>query len=140
MSPLLYLDTASASSSNRQIERRDVSGGLIEDLMGTELGISFVLSSDVEANFARPSFVAMQSKLLEKQDFLLRKTSIGDRRVATLTLTDQTRRRISRLAADQKALNEFIFSDFASDEVDELTRRLGVLKKRLKLSRTRKLD
>ena len=81
------------------------------------------------------SFVTMQSKLLEKQGFLLRKASNGDGRVVNLSLTDQTRRRISGLASHQEALNEFIFSDFASDEVDELNRRLGVLKTRLEKAR-----
>jgi DNA-binding MarR family transcriptional regulator len=81
------------------------------------------------------SFVTMQSKLLEKQGFLLRKASNGDGRVVNLSLTDHTRLRISGLASHQEALNEFIFSDFASDEVDELNRRLGVLKKRLEKAR-----
>jgi DNA-binding MarR family transcriptional regulator len=82
-----------------------------------------------------PSFVAMQSKLLEKQGLLLRKTSIGDCRVAILSLTDQTRRRISGLASYQEALNEFVFSDPGADEPNELTGRHSTLKKRLEDAR-----
>jgi MarR family transcriptional regulator, organic hydroperoxide resistance regulator len=82
-----------------------------------------------------PSFVALQSKLLEKQGFLLRKTSIGDGRVVSLSLTDQTRRRVFGLASYQEALNEFVFSDFGSDEPSELTGRHSVLKKRLEDAR-----
>ena len=77
------------------------------------------------------SFITMQSKFLEKNGFLFRRTSRDDGRVVKLSLTDKARQHLSSLASQQEALNEFIFSEFASCELEELTGRLGSLKKRL---------
>ena len=110
---------------------------IISVLAGTDNCEGLPVKAVSKALQVDPSFVATQSRLLEKQGFLLRKTSIGDRSVATLSLTDQTRRRISGLASYQEALNEFVFPDFGSDERDELTSRHGVLQKRLEDARLR---
>lgn len=82
-----------------------------------------------------PSFVATQSKLLEKQGLLLRKPSIGGGRAVSLSLTDEARGRVFGLASYQKALNEFVFSGFGADEPGGLTGRHSVLKKRLEDAR-----
>ena len=108
---------------------------IISVLAGTDNCEGLPVKAVSKALQVDPSFVAMQSKLLEKQGFLLRKASDGDGRAVNLSLTDHIRLRISGLASHQEALNEFIFSDFASDEVDDLNKRLGVLKKRLEKAR-----
>ena len=110
---------------------------IISVLAGTDNCEGLPVKAVSKALQVDPSFVAMQSELLEKQGFLLRKTSIGDRRAVTLSLTDQTRRQISGLASYQEALNEFVFSDFGSNERDELTSRHSALKKRLEDARLR---
>src|SRR5215813_4739046 len=70
------------------------------------------------------SFVTTQSKLLEKKGFLRRKTSDEDARIVQMSLTDKTYKHLAGLAAQQEALNEFIFSEFGEHELDELNSKL----------------
>jgi DNA-binding MarR family transcriptional regulator len=78
-----------------------------------------------------PSFVTTQSKLLEKKGFVRRKTSSEDARIVRMSLTDKTYKHLASLASQQEALNEFIFAEFGGRELDDLTEKLGALKKRL---------
>ena len=78
-----------------------------------------------------PSFVTTQSKLLEKSSFISRKASMEDGRIVKLSLTDKTWKHLANLASPQEKLNEFIFAEFAPRELEELTTRLGSLKRRL---------
>jgi len=78
-----------------------------------------------------PSFVTTQSKLLEKKGFLRRKTSTEDARIVQMSLTDKTYKQLAGLAAQQEALNEFIFAELSNKQLDELTNTLGGLKNRL---------
>jgi DNA-binding MarR family transcriptional regulator len=78
-----------------------------------------------------PSFVTTQSKLLEKKGFMRRKTSADDARIVQMSLTDKTYKHIAGLAAEQEALNDFIFAEFSGRELDELTGKLRALKNRL---------
>ena len=78
-----------------------------------------------------PSFVTTQSKLLEKKGFVRRKTSSEDARIVRMSLTDKTLKHLASLASQQEALNEFIFSEFGERELNELTSKLGALKRRL---------
>jgi DNA-binding MarR family transcriptional regulator len=77
------------------------------------------------------SFVTTQSKLLEKKGFLRRKTSTEDARIVQMSLTDKTYKSLAGLAAQQEALNEFIFAELSDKQLDELTNTLGSLKNRL---------
>jgi DNA-binding MarR family transcriptional regulator len=78
-----------------------------------------------------PSFVTTQSKLLEKKGFVRRKTSSEDARIVQMSLTDKTRKHLANLASQQESLNEFIFAEFGERELNDLTGKLGALKRRL---------
>ena len=77
------------------------------------------------------SFVTTQSKLLEKKGFVRRKNSAEDARIVNMSLSDKTYKHLANLASQQDALNEFIFSEFSAGEINDLTTKLGQLKKRL---------
>jgi DNA-binding MarR family transcriptional regulator len=77
------------------------------------------------------SFVTTQSKLLEKKGFLRRKTSAEDARIVQMSLTDKTYKHLAGLAAQQEALNEFIFAELNNKQLGELTDTLTALKGRL---------
>jgi MarR family transcriptional regulator, organic hydroperoxide resistance regulator len=77
------------------------------------------------------SFITTQSKLLEKKGFLRRKTSAEDARIVLMSLTDKTYKHLSGLAAQQEALNEFIFTELNDKQLGELTDTLNALKNRL---------
>jgi MarR family transcriptional regulator, organic hydroperoxide resistance regulator len=82
-----------------------------------------------------PSFVTTQSKLLEKKGFLRRKTSTEDARVVQMSLTDKTYKQMAGLAAQQEALNEFIFAELSNKQLDELIDTLSGLRNRLEKGR-----
>jgi MarR family transcriptional regulator, organic hydroperoxide resistance regulator len=77
------------------------------------------------------SFITTQSKLLEKKGFLRRKSSTEDGRIVQMSLTDKTYKHLAGLAAQQEALNDFIFAEFNDQELDEFTGKLSALKNRL---------
>jgi DNA-binding MarR family transcriptional regulator len=81
------------------------------------------------------SFVTTQSKILEKKGFLRRKTSSEDARVVQMSLTDKTYKHLANLAAQQEALNEFIFAELNGQQLDELTNILSNLENRLEKAR-----
>jgi len=78
-----------------------------------------------------PSFVTTQSKLLEKKGFLRRRTSVEDARVVKMSLTDRTYKHLAGLAAQQEAVNEFVFAEISEKQLDELIDTLGSIKNRL---------
>jgi len=82
-----------------------------------------------------PSFVTTQSKLLEKKGFLRRKTSTDDARVVLMSLTDKTYKQMAGLAAQQEALNEFVFAELSNKQLDELIDTLSGLRNRLEKGR-----
>jgi len=82
-----------------------------------------------------PSFVTTQSKLLEKKGFLRRKTSTEDARVVLMSLTDKTYKQMAGLAAQQEALNEFVFAELSNKQLDELIDTLSGLRNRLEKGR-----
>ena len=82
-----------------------------------------------------PSFVTTQSKLLEKKGFLRRKASTEDARVVLMSLTDKTYKQMAGLAAQQEALNEFIFAELSNKQLDELIDTLSGLRNRLEKGR-----
>ena len=81
------------------------------------------------------SFITTQSKLLEKKGFLRRKTSTEDARIVQMSLTDKTYKHLAGLAAQQEALNEFIFAELSDKQLGELTNTLSGLKNRLEKAR-----
>jgi DNA-binding MarR family transcriptional regulator len=81
------------------------------------------------------SFVTTQSKILEKKGFLRRRTSSEDARVVQMSLTDKTYKHLANLAAQQEALNEFIFAELSGQQLDELTNVLSNLENRLEKAR-----
>lgn len=82
-----------------------------------------------------PSFVTTQSKLLEKKGFVRRRPAKEDARIVKMSLTDKTYKQLANLTSQQESLNEFIFAEFSSRELDDLTNKLAVLKKRLEKAR-----
>ena len=82
-----------------------------------------------------PSFVTTQSKLLEKNGFLHRKSSSTDARVVHMSLTEKTRNHLRKLASQQQAINDFIFEEFDHRELAEFTNKLTALKNRLEKAR-----
>ncbi len=77
------------------------------------------------------SFVTTQSKLLEKKGFLRRRTSREDARIVQMSLTDKTYKQLAGLAAQQEALNDFIFAELSDRQFNELNDTLTMLKNRL---------
>jgi MarR family transcriptional regulator, organic hydroperoxide resistance regulator len=82
-----------------------------------------------------PSFVTTQSKMLEKKGFLRRKTSTEDARIVLMSLTDKTYKQMAGLAAQQEALNEFIFAELSNKQLDDLIDTLSGLRNRLEKGR-----
>src|SRR4029079_15961087 len=66
------------------------------------------------------SFVTTQSKLLEKKGFLRRKSSAEDARIVQMSMTDKTYKHLASLAAQQEALNEFIFAELSDKQFNDL--------------------
>ncbi|MBI5130884.1 MAG: winged helix-turn-helix transcriptional regulator [Rhodopseudomonas palustris] len=77
------------------------------------------------------SFITTQSKILEKKGLLRRLTDQADARVVNLSLTDRAAKQIAGLASEEQSLNEFIFVDLPSDELEQVTAQLAELKLRL---------
>lgn len=78
-----------------------------------------------------PSFVTTQSKLLANNGFIERRASSEDGRIVKLSLTRKAWEQLDSLGLQQESLNEFIFAEFASQELEDLTCRIGSLKRRL---------
>ena len=78
-----------------------------------------------------PSFVASQSKLLEKAGFLDRSTSKEDSRVVLLSLTALAQTKILVLENRRSTLNQFVYEDLSPRELDDFVSKLTSLSKRL---------
>jgi len=77
------------------------------------------------------SFITTQSKLLEKKGFVRRRPSTEDARIVQMSLTDKTYKHLANLAAQQEALNEFIFAEFDNRALEEITNKLTSLQTKL---------
>lgn len=77
------------------------------------------------------SFVTTQSKILERNGFVSRTPSIEDGRSIKLSLTEKTCTHLAHLASPREKLNDFIFAEFGSQDLEELTSKLTLLKRRL---------
>ncbi|WP_375784686.1 MarR family winged helix-turn-helix transcriptional regulator [Bradyrhizobium sp. Pha-3] len=81
------------------------------------------------------SFVTTQSKLLEKNGFLRRKSSASDARVVQMSLTAKTRKHLSTLAPRQEALDELAFDEFGVNGSSEFITKLAAVRHRLEKAR-----
>ncbi|WP_346659750.1 MarR family transcriptional regulator [Bradyrhizobium sp. 200] len=82
-----------------------------------------------------PSFVTTQSKLLEKKGFVRRKPCKSDARVVQMSLTNKTYKHLASVAAQQEALDEFVFRDSGIHALTEFANRLAAIRHRLKKAR-----
>jgi DNA-binding MarR family transcriptional regulator len=73
--------------------------------------------------------------MLEKKGFLRRKTSTEDARVVLMSLTNRACKQLAGLAAQQEALDEFIFAELSNKQLDELIDTLSGLRTRLEKGR-----
>src|ERR1700757_4710577 len=78
-----------------------------------------------------PSFVTTQSKVLEKKGLVCRKPSADDARIVNMSLTAKTHELLTVLASQQRIVDDFISVEFGSVELEALTGKLAVLKKKL---------
>jgi DNA-binding MarR family transcriptional regulator len=84
-----------------------------------------------------PSFIATQSRMLEKSGFVRRVASSDDARILLMTLTEKTSDGIKSLSALQETLNSFIFSDLDGQMLNETFRTLSFLKAKLEKAKLR---
>jgi DNA-binding MarR family transcriptional regulator len=78
-----------------------------------------------------PSFVTTQTKALEKNGFMRRKSSSEDARVVLLSLTDKTYKGLAGLATRQESVEDYIFGDLNDEELERFTETLTMLRVRL---------
>lgn len=84
-----------------------------------------------------PSFITIQSKVLETKGFLRRKPCARDARVMQLVLTDKACKRLASIAAQEEELDQFAFGDLGLQELAKLAGSLSVLRHRLEGARLR---
>jgi DNA-binding MarR family transcriptional regulator len=78
-----------------------------------------------------PSFVTTQTKVLEKNGFMRRKSSSEDARVVLLSLTDKAYKGLANLATRQESVEDYIFGDLTNEELERFTETLTMLRLRL---------
>jgi DNA-binding MarR family transcriptional regulator len=100
-------------------------------VMDLEQGHGVSVRHVAKAIHVDPSFITTQSKLLEKKGLIRRQVDDADARVVNLSLSDKAYKQVASLAAEERALNGFIFEDFSSEAIEQLTRQLSELKLRL---------
>ncbi len=79
---------------------------------------------------ADPSFVATQSKSLEKHGFVRRVSSSEDARVVLMSLTDKARKEIASLHSRQQSTKEAIFSELNDRGLRDVNEKLSMLRER----------
>lgn len=78
-----------------------------------------------------PSFVTTQSKALEKRGLICREPSADDARIVNMSLTAKAHALLNALASQQRIVDDFISVEFGSGELEALTGKLAVLKRKL---------
>lgn len=78
-----------------------------------------------------PSFVTTQSKMLEKNGLLRRKSSVDDGRVVEMSLTAKGQNHLADTAAQRRMLDHFLFEQFDNRESDQFIAHLASLKTRI---------
>lgn len=123
--------------------------GEVHQIWGKGLGISgpqwmiLIAVSDLDKGDGVPvnvvskllrvdsSFVAPQSKVLERKGLLRRVSSSVDARVVKMSLTKITRKHLASLGEQFSAIREFVFEEFDEKELTAFTGQLATLNKRL---------
>lgn len=83
------------------------------------------------------SFVATQSKLLEKKGYLRRKSCTMDARVTHLSLSRKAIESLVHIGEQQKDIDIFVFGDLWGRELDKLAGGLAALRHRLEKARSK---
>ncbi len=104
---------------------------LLMAVMDLEQGDGVSIRHVAKAVHVDPSFITTQSKLLEKKGLVRRQVDSHDARVVKLSLSDKAYKQIAGLAADERALNSFIFEELSAEDLEQLTSQLGDLQGRL---------
>jgi DNA-binding MarR family transcriptional regulator len=104
---------------------------LLMAVMDLEQGDGVSIRHVAKAVHVDPSFITTQSKLLEKKGLVRRQIDSHDARVVKLSLSDKAYKQIAGLAADERALNSFIFEELSVEDLERLTSQLGDLQNRL---------
>ena len=104
---------------------------LLMAVMDLEQGDGVSIRHVAKAVHVDPSFITTQSKLLEKKGLIRRQVDSQDARVVKLSLSDKAYKQIAGLAAEERALNSFIFEETSNDALERLTSQLGDLQLRL---------
>lgn len=104
---------------------------LLMAVMDLEQGDGVSVRHVAKAVLVDPSFITTQSKLLEKKGLLRRQVDAADARVVKLSLSDKAYKQIAGLAAEERALNSFVFEDTSSDSLERLVSQLADLQVRL---------
>ncbi|WP_213771663.1 MarR family transcriptional regulator [Bradyrhizobium sp. dw_78] len=78
-----------------------------------------------------PSFVTTQTKQLEKNGFMRRKSSLEDARVVLLSLTDKAQKGLASLSTRQEGVEDYVFNDLSDQELERFTETLTMLRLRL---------
>jgi MarR family transcriptional regulator, organic hydroperoxide resistance regulator len=104
---------------------------IIAALADTDRGTGVPVNAVSKMLHVDPSFVTTQSKLLEKSGLIHRKSSRDDARVVNMSLTEKTREHLAHLASQQGRVDDFIFAEFDTGELEVLTSKLAFLKGKL---------
>jgi MarR family transcriptional regulator, organic hydroperoxide resistance regulator len=77
------------------------------------------------------TFVVAQSKLLEAEGVISRRSSEEDARVVLLSLTERTQRSLQKIASRRNEINDFIFSELTERGLKDLSTTMSTIRTRL---------
>ncbi|MBH5391870.1 MarR family winged helix-turn-helix transcriptional regulator [Bradyrhizobium diversitatis] len=81
-----------------------------------------------------PAFVTIQTKKLEKLEFLARVVSPEDARFLQMSLTDRAREEVTKLSLKRQALNSAMFSGVDEESLAYINKRLDSIAKNSQLA------
>jgi DNA-binding MarR family transcriptional regulator len=79
----------------------------------------------------KQTFIVAQTKMLEADGMVARRSSDRDARVVLLSLTEAARRRLAKIAPRRKEINDFIFSQPSARALKELADTMSSIRGRL---------
>lgn len=77
------------------------------------------------------TFIVAQSKTLEANGYLKRRNSEKDARVVLMSLTDQTRRRLTLIAPRRREVNDLIFSQIDEATMKKVSQAMSLIRTKL---------
>lgn len=99
------------------------------DYLDKEAGVSISeVSSKLHVN---STFVTTQTKKLEIDGYVARRSSLLDGRVVLLSLTSKARRSIARLSVRRKEINDLVFSGLGAADLERLADQTSLIRSRL---------